>query len=50
MLAATQSETAKSRLWDSRPGNLGVSLQGTSRLKIGFAPVEQIERLEIRIE
>jgi hypothetical protein len=33
-----------------RPGNLGVALQGTSRLKIGFAPVEQIERLEIRIE
>ncbi len=33
-----------------KPGNLGVALQGTSRLKIGFAPVEQIERLEIRIE
>ena len=33
-----------------RPGNLGVALQGTSRLKIGFAPVEQIEKLEIRIE
>jgi hypothetical protein len=33
-----------------KPGNLRVALQGTSHPKNGFAPVDEIERLETRIE